>query len=386
MIGFSEDPKSFSLLDEMEVKWVLRTLYWNSIENKKGTFDFSGFDDLIDMVNNEGKKIIGILGYQAAWLYPEGKSKKYVSAENIPLFLRYVEETVVHFKGRIHAWQIWNEPNHIFWEGPNKDFYELSKLTAQKIKEIDPDACIIGGVFMRAPKGFIKRMYKAGAMENLDGLVFHPYALNPWDSMKVYDKFLRVISKINYSGSAWISEMGYPTGGWYPHKTTLKKLPSFLVKTAVGAATRGARVFVWYELFDRNNKGEEANIWNSEDYFGLVYPNYDRKDAAWAYALCAKYLPGSRYTSELPLRENIPANIVSFCFLDGASGNNTLILWNDLNQNKKINLQLPSAALLYDITNGENRPLTEESVLNVGSKPLIITWQGTDIPLLCIKK
>jgi hypothetical protein len=385
-VGISSEPEVLALFDEMEIKWSVRTLYWSGIESVKDTFDFSGFEETIDIANNEGIKIIGILGYATDWLFPEGKYKRYIAPENIPHFLRYVEETVRHFKGRINVWQIWNEPNHIFWKGPNKDFYELSRLSAQKIKEIDPSAYIIGGALMRAPKGFIKGMYKAGATQNLDGMSFHPYGFNPWDSMHIFDKFSRVLSQINFSGSMWVSEMGYPTGGWYPHKTTLKKLPSFVVRTAVGAAVRGTRAFVWYELFDYRNKGEEDNKWNSEDYFGLVYPNFERKDGAWAYTLCARYLPGSRYTGELPLRENIPAHIVSSCFLEGASGHNTLILWNDRGRTKKINLQLPASSLLHNITSGENHSLPEEVTLDIGKQPLIITWQGPAIPRLFIGK
>jgi hypothetical protein len=386
VVGFSDKPEASALLHEMELKWSVRTLYWNNIENKKGIFNFSGFDEAIDMANNEGIKIIGILGYETNWLFPEGKSKKYISPENIPHFLRYVEETVRHFQGRIDVWQIWNEPNHIFWKGPNKDFYELSRLTAEKIKETDPSAYIIGGALMRAPKGFTKGMYKAGATQNLDGISFHPYGLNPWESMRVFDKFFRVLSQINFSGSVWITEMGYPTAGWYPHKTSLEKLPSFVVKTAVGAAIRGARVFVWYELFDFRNKGEEDNKWNSEDYFGLVYPNFDRKDGAWAYTICARYLAGSRYAAELPVQENIPRGILAFCFLEGESGYNTLILWNDRSRTKKIKFELPVPALIHDIRSGKNSPLPEETVLEVGNQPLIITWKGTDIPRLSIGK
>jgi hypothetical protein len=386
VVGISEEPEILALFNEMEMKWSVRTLYWNRIENKQGIFDFSRFDITVDAAINEGIKIIGILGYEADWLFPEGKDKKYIAPENLPHFLHYVEETVRHFKGRIDVWQIWNEPNHIFWKGPNKDFYELSRLTAQKIREIDPNAYIVGGVFVRAPKGYIKKMNKAGAIENLNGMAFHPYALNPWDSMRVFDKFSRVLSKIDFSGSVWVSEMGWPTGGWYPNKASLKKLPSFVVKTAVGAAARGTRAFVWYELFDYRNKGEEDNKWNSEDYFGLVYPNFERKDGAWTYTLCARYLPGSRYMVDAPIRENIPKNIVSFCFLEGASGYNTLILWNDRSQTKKINLQLSPSSLLHDISSGKNSPLPEETVLDVGKQPLLITWQGTDIPRLFILK
>ena len=224
------------------------------------------------------------MGYEAPWLYPEGKIKRYISPEDIPLFLKYVGETVRYYRGRVDVWEIWNEPNLMFWKGSNSEFFELSRLTAEKIREVDPGAFIIGGVFWRTPAAFIKSMYKAGAMDSLDGLAFHPYAINPRGSMNVYDKFLDVLSEINFTGSVWITEMGYPTAGWYPTKVSLNEFPSYVTKTITGAAARGANVLVWYEMYDSFNDGEvPPKTRNSEHFFGLVYPDLQRKNGAWAY-------------------------------------------------------------------------------------------------------
>jgi len=382
MVGISQTGGEYRLLNEMGVKWVLKTFYWSEIEKKRNSIDFSGYDELVDTAKSEGKKIIALLGYETPWLYYPNKEKKYISPDNIPFFLHYVEETVLHFKDRVDVWQIWNEPNFMFWKGSRKDFFELSKLTTLKIREIDPNAYIIGGVFWRTPRGFIKDMHKAGAMENIDGLAFHPYAVDPQGSMQIYDKLLDTLSKINYDGPVWITEMGYPTRGWYPTKVSLDEQPSYVIKTITGAAARGARVLVWYELSDNYNKEEvpAKSRWNSEDFFGLSYPDYQRKNGAWAYELCARFLPGSAYSSDFPLRENIPKSIVSFCFLNGESGNNTLILWNDKNRLQRVNIKLPATALLHDISTGNSRPLPPE--LEIGKQPLFITWQGTDLPSL----
>jgi hypothetical protein len=380
--------EEYELINEMGIKWILNTFYWNSIEREKGTFNFSGNDAFVDMAISEGKKVLVVLGYEASWLFPDGKSKAYISQENIPHFLNFVEETVRHFQGRVDAWSIWNEPNlSRFWKGPRKDFYELTRLTAQRIRETDPDAYILGGIFLRSPKGYIRAMYKAGAMENLDGLAFHPYDLNPRGAMNLYDNFLDVLSEINYTEPVWITEAGYPTGGLYPTKVSLEEQPSYVVKTIVGAAARGARALLWYELFDSQNEGQAGDKkWDSERFFGLAYPDYTRKNGAWAYELCARFLPGSRYSGDLPLRENIPRNIVSFCFLENTSGYNTLILWNDQNRTQTVNIQLPAPALVHDITTGQNRPLSAETAIEVGKQPLIITWRGTGIPRLFINK
>ena len=385
--GETRTPEEYQLLNEMGVTWVLRTFYWNTVENEQGKFDFAGYDDYVGTAIREGKKVLAVLGYEADWLYPPGKSKKYISPENIPLFLNYVEETVRHFGGRVDAWEIWNEPNLMFWKGKDKEFFELTRLAAERIRETDPDAYILGGIFWRTPKSFIKKMHKAGAMENLDGLAFHPYAVNPRGSMKVHDKFLDVLSQINYTGPVWITEMGYPTAGWYPTKASPEEFPAYIVKTMTGSAARGARVLLWYELFDSYNKDEvPPKTRDSEKFFGLLYPNYERKDGAWAYELCARFLPGSRLANDILQRENIPSNVISFCFMDGAAGNNTLILWNDKNRIQNAVLSLASPALLHDASTGQSQSLAAEASLEIGNMPLIITWEGTAAPRLVIDK
>jgi len=378
--GQTRSVEEYMLLDEMGAEWILATFYWDSIEKQKGALDFSGYDDFVDTARENSKKVVAVLAYTTDWLFPGGKGKSYITPENIPYFLHYVEGTVRHFRGRVDAWCIWNEPNYMFWKGSNKDFFLLSKLAAEKIRETDPEAYIIGGAFWRAPAGFIRNMHKAGAMENIDALAFHPYAINPSGSMKVYDKFRKVLEEINYHGPVWITEVGYPTGGWYPTSVSLEELPSHVVKTITGAAARGARTLLWYAFTDSYNEGEAPDANNSEQFFGLAYPDFNRKKGAWAYELCARFLPGSRYVPEFAQRENIPTNIVTFCFLEGITGDNTLILWNDKNRSQTVNLSLSAQAFLHDIATGETLPAG--TVLNVGKQPLFITWQGAEVPRL----
>ena len=381
----------YGIMDEMGAVWTLRTFSWGAIEKEKGHFNFSGYDEYVEEARNAGKKVGATLGYSNDWLYPEGKGKRYISPENIPHFLDFIEEIVKHYKGKIDVWNVWNEPNiKRFWDGPDKDFFELSRRTAQKIRETDPDAYIIGGSYVRVPKRYIKKMHKAGGMNCFDGLAFHPYARNPQGAMRLYDKLEKIMSDINFKGPVWITEIGHPTGGLYPHKTTLEKFPTYVVKELCGVAARGARVTLWYQLFDRYNEGEvppsKFTLMESEKYFGLLYPNHKRKDGANAYALCGKFLPGSRYTPDYLQREKIPSSIVSVCFLEGKSGNNTLVLWNDRNRAKKATLYLDAPAMLYDISTGEGRPLSAAATLEIGAKPLMITWQGTAVPRLSTKK
>ena len=378
--------EEYEAINKLNAKWILGTFYWGSIERVQGTFDFTYYDTFVNLANQNGTKVIGILAYEAPWLFAPGEARPFISSENIPHFLSYVETTVKHFSGRVDAWQIWNEPNWIFWKGTNKQFFEFSRLVAERIKETNPDAYIIGGGFMRVPGGFIRNMYKAGAMENLDGISFHPYGVNPRGSMKLYDKFLDLLGEINFPGEVWITEIGYPTSGIYPSRVSLNNLPSYVIKSLAGAAARGARALIWYELSDSYNKGEAPNSTDSELFFGLIYPDWSRKNGAWAYELCARYLPGSRFAPDLPLRENVSSNIVSYCFINESTGYNALILWNDRNRTQSINLSLSSVVTLHDISTGNSNSIHGSTTLEISREPVFLTWQGNAVPEIIISQ
>jgi hypothetical protein len=386
--GNTETPEEYALLDEMGVEWILYTFYWHRMEREKGIFDFSHYDSYVDKGREAGKKIVAVLAYDAPWLYPDGERRRYIAPENIPLFLNFVEKTVDHFRGRVDAWEIWNEPNFMFWKGSDKEFFELAKLTALKIRETDLQANILGGAFWRVPKGFIRAMFKAGALENVDGLAFHPYALNPRGAVKLYDKFTSVLSEFNYSGPLWITEAGYPTGGWYPTSVSEDEQPAYVVKTITGIAAKGARALLWYQLFDSYNRGQSLEPRNSEAYFGLVYPDYSRKKGAYAYTLCARYLAGKDYRPDLIEKNGIPKSLIVFYFA-GRDGNNTLVLWNDKSSTVKIHISLGNPGLLHDVSTGENAAIPGETALDIGAMPVIITWKDKEpygVPLISYVK
>ncbi|GBU28542.1 hypothetical protein R84B8_02102 [Treponema sp. R8-4-B8] len=371
--------EEYQVLNEMCPVWVSKVFNWHQIEKEKDNFDFSFYDNFVNNAKAHGKKIVACLAYSTSWIN-DGKNKDYISKENLQYFINYVEVTVNRYKGKIDAWRIWNEPNWLFWKGTDKEFFELSKLTAVKIKEIDPDAYIIGGNFQRLPYNFILNMKKAGAMENLSAISFHPYAINPKGAIRLLDNFFKIASKINFNGDIWITEIGYPTSGWYPSRASLKDLPSYVIKTIAPAAARGTRALIWYHFKDSYKFDEYINTINSEYYFGLVYSDFIRKDGAWAYELCARYLPGSRYYPELPIKEDVKSNIVTLCFIGNESNANTLIIWNDVNIKQKIKVSIPTTITIHDISSVDNFSLLDEAIVEISHKPVFITWQGSSVP------
>jgi len=375
--GDTGTDEEYRIIDEFGAVWLLQTFYWGRVESIQGQFDYSLYDNFVNSAKKNNKKIVAVMAYGRL-----GDRNRYISKENIPQFLNYLEITVNRYKDKVDVWQIWNEPNFVFWTGSDREFFELAKLSAQKIRETDPDAFIIGAGFWRTPKSFIRNMFKTGAFENLNAISFHPYALNPIASMKLYDDFINLMEELNYTGEIWITEIGYATGGIFVLKVAMKKFPSYVIKTIAGAASRGARTLLWYHFSDRYIEGTYPNNINSAMFYGLKYSDNTKKNGAWAYILCTRYLPGSQYNGELPIRDNISSNIVSFCFMEGITGNNVLIIWNDKNNIQKIKVTLGSSFSFHDISTGEADILPDEAVLDISNIPVFITWEGSSAPLI----
>lgn len=72
---------------------------------------------------------------------------RFKTEEEIARYLEYVRFIVSHFKGRVHYYELWNEPNagYPLQYIESADYVNLAKRTIPVINEIDPEAKIIVG-------------------------------------------------------------------------------------------------------------------------------------------------------------------------------------------------------------------------------------------------
>ena len=156
--GGTRTPEEFNLLNYLGTRWILHTFYWSSIENEHGVWNFQNLDEIVDMANQAGIKILGVLAYGNQNIQTNKTSSRYIPSDDIPLFLEYVRRTAAHFRGRVDAWCIWNEPNTShFWKGTNAEFYELTRLTADAVREVDSEVILLGGAVNRGIFGLQKK-------------------------------------------------------------------------------------------------------------------------------------------------------------------------------------------------------------------------------------
>jgi hypothetical protein len=62
--------------------------------------------------------------------------------DDITTYGDFVSDVVTHFKGQVHYYQIWNEPNIQYWQGTPEEFFKLYDYTADAVKRALPTAKI----------------------------------------------------------------------------------------------------------------------------------------------------------------------------------------------------------------------------------------------------
>ena len=93
-------------------------------------------DTEVDRAARRGVAVLGTLGSNDEW--PEFANDK--GGFKLDKWEEYVGQVVSHYRGRVRAWEIWNEPNYEF----APDYYaQMLKRGAEAIKRADPSASVV---------------------------------------------------------------------------------------------------------------------------------------------------------------------------------------------------------------------------------------------------
>jgi len=243
--------ESVRLAAEAGFHWLRQEFPWQDIEiHGKGDFEdrrnpparsaWEKYDQIVDLAEKYGMELIVRVSTPPAWSRAKGDAVgTFAPPDNYDDFGNFVYTLVSRYKGRIHYYQLWNEPN-IYPEWGNysispEDYTRLLKIGATRAREADPNVVIIAGALAStialqpdAPPPnnalndllFLQRMYDAGAAPYFDIMAMQDYGLwsGPTDRRmqpRVMNfgrpQFVRDVMVANGDANKpiWISEMAW---------------------------------------------------------------------------------------------------------------------------------------------------------------------------------
>ena len=145
--------KQFALCRRLGVTQVRLSLEWAGVEPERGTWDFTVMDRLVDMAERNRLRILQVLGYNVLWNTPiPGNSK--TRPVDLEAFEAFVSRLAERYKGRVHWWEVWNEPNvDTFLTGDYRDhpgqrweeYLQIIERARRALKRADPSNVIVLG-------------------------------------------------------------------------------------------------------------------------------------------------------------------------------------------------------------------------------------------------
>ncbi len=276
---------------------------WAGMEPNPGQYDFGQVDMIVDAANARGMSVLGTLVSAPGWAVEPGLPAVSSPPASAATYGDFAGATASHFRGRVAAYEIWNEPNGVLsWtsgpQGPQPAVYAgLLKAAYPKIKGADPSALVVGGVvgavvsffsFTMDPVTFVDQMYGAGAAGSFDALSYHPYQYTTMFSQggNLANSPLQQVAAIHGKMAAngdggkkiWATEYGEPTSS-VDEATQAAYLTDFLTKWRSLPYAGPAYI---YTTRDRNTGSGAA-----DDTFGVYRTDWTPKPAQAAVAALA---------------------------------------------------------------------------------------------------
>jgi hypothetical protein len=131
---------------------VKQTFSWEDIEPQPGEWHFERGDRLLAELERRGLKLVARLSDAPDWSHPSVENRDvddFIDAppDDLADWGEFCSQVAAQYRGRISAYQIWNEPNlNREWGSrpPSAgEYIELLRVCSEAIRAADPDAILI---------------------------------------------------------------------------------------------------------------------------------------------------------------------------------------------------------------------------------------------------
>jgi hypothetical protein len=180
--GFYTNASRRAVLNKLAaagVKWVRIDVSWAAIEGtRKGSRNpwyIRMVDFCVNQARRRGMKVLVTLWLTPAWA--NGGKGQHVPPNHPRHYADFARWAARHWRGRVSAWEVWNEPEprQPFFQGTVQQYVSLLRAAYPGFKAGDSKALVLLGGPSSNDDAWIRRVYRLGAKRSFDVLAVHPY-------------------------------------------------------------------------------------------------------------------------------------------------------------------------------------------------------------------
>jgi len=213
------DPSQFAefahIVKVIGLPMVRERMHWREVEPQRGEFTWGRYDKLINDYASRGIAVDEIVPDDIPdWAKDDSKTGEHKSP-NADDLRNFCLEASQHFRGKITAWEMWNEPDisRSFYDGSPERFLDFTTIAYQALKEGSNSSAtvLLGSMCWPHVKPFARDLFVMGAAKYTDAFNWHTY--EPYES---YSSIL----------------------GDYRHQCNLGDMPSWMTEAGIFLGTR----------------------------------------------------------------------------------------------------------------------------------------------------
>jgi len=302
---------------------------WAAIEPRKGVWQFETLDGLVDLAATHQIQVLLCFGHTPGWAYSSlsavGKKPGSPPPASLDDWRTFVQTVVTRYKGRIGAYEIWNEPSLTeFYSGDVPTIVNMTQDAAAIIHSVDPSALVVSpsATTVKGLPWFRQFLSDGGAAQvNVIGYHFYVTPDSPENIVALAQSVKAAMAEHHIDLPIWDTETGWAKPKLFSSDT---EASSYVARSLLLAWASGISRFYWYAWDNRN--WTTLNLTAGDDY----KPNAN----AQAYDTIESWMLGKQIE-----RCTIRPDNTWVCDLTASSGE-SWIFWNPV---RKVPFQLPAA-------------------------------------------
>lgn len=353
------------------IGWVRERFSWGATEPEKGKEQYQGggrnYDAVADAYSAQGVRVYQIWHDSPGWTHPDNRETR--NPEDLRDVYNFARRVAERYKGRVQAWEVWNEPDIGFWPDLGDTFAGLQKAAYLGFKAADPDLPVLLGSFCRGYCPFDESLFEAGIADYFDVFNWHIYA-PPEAYPGVLAGYLQLLSRYGCADRpVWLTEAGIRLRATQPggeltaedERRQAEFVPqSFAWSLAAGTDRHFFFVYPYYL--------------EGEIQFGALRKGLSPRPGFVAIATCVDLLGEATYLGRYDLGDPAP-DVTGLAFDSGKE--RVLVIWSK----QPTTVRLAVGARQVEIADVVGRRNTAEApegtlALQVGPSPQYVLGLG----------